>query len=168
MSIFLVEHPEVHATYAEPTPIDSQFPYNEAEHNPMIRSKRLYVHGRASLYRDDPFAAVTNQDIFQSIQVEDMFLSFFLVYFCGLKSIARTPHALVYSKTVKNLEDLTIQIARSASEMARIFEVYPPFMILEKLLDREIYPSLYKEIVDEVRKQTREPRDEWPQLKSTK
>jgi len=63
---------------------------------------------------------------------------------------------------------LTIQIARSASEMARIFEVYPPFMILEKLLDREIYPSLYKEIVDELRKQTREPIDKWPQLKSTK
>lgn len=168
ISMFLVEHPDVRATYAEPTPIDSQFPYNEAEHNPIIRSKRLYLHGRTSLYKDNPFATVTNQDILQTIQVEDIFLSFFFAYFYGLGSIARTPHAFVYSKTVKNLDDLVTQIARSSSEMARIFEAYPPFKLLEKLLEREIYPSPYKQIVEEAKSQTPESLNEWAQLKSTK
>jgi len=168
MSMFLVEHSNVQVTYSEPMPIDSQFPYNEAEHNPIIRSKRLYLHGRTSLYREDPFATITNQDILHTIQVEDMFLSFYFAYFYGLESIAKTPHALVYSKTVKNLDDLVTQIARSASEMARIFDAYPSFKILEKLLEREIYPSQYKQIVEEAKRQTPETINEWTQLKSTK
>lgn len=167
MSMYLVEHPDVQVTYSEPTPIDSQFSYNEAEHEPMIRSKRLYIHGRASLYRRDPFAEIAKQDILGTIRAEDMFLSFYYTYFYGLESIAVTPHALVYSKTVKNLDDLIIQISRSSSEMARIFEVYPPFQILEKLLEREIYPSEYRRIVDEA-KNNMVKVDDWTSLPSTK
>jgi len=168
MHMFLVDNQEVRATYAEPTPIDSQFPCNEAEHFPFIRSKRLYIHGRASLYRLNPFEDLPSGKILDSMQVEDMFLSFFYAYFYGIDSIVQTPHALVYSKTVKNVDDLVRQISRGKSEKQRVFDFYPPFQILDRLMEREIYPSQYRQIMENAAQQANSEVKEWTQLQSTK
>lgn len=168
MQMHLVDKPQVQATYAEPTPLDSQFLYNEAEHNPPVRSERLYIHGRASLYKTDPFKQLMDKSVLTELQVEDIFLSFFFTYFYGLDSINRTPNALIYSKTVKNLEDLVRQLSRNASEFERVFKAYPPFQSLNQLLEREIYPSNYKNTVDEANNYTTPHVKEWTTLESTK
>lgn len=168
MQMHMVENPQIQATYAEPTPLDSQFEFNEAEHNPPIRSERLYIHGRASLYKNNPFKELTTLACLEDIQVEDIFLSFFYIYFYGFDAIDRTPYALVYSKTIKNLEDLAKQLSRTESEMDRLFKVYPPFKLLHQLLEREIYPSHYKDTVNDAKKYVTSNVKEWTRLESTK
>lgn len=166
----LTQNPQSYVTYAEPFPIDSVCVYNQVEHNPPLRSRRLYIHGRTSLYRDDPFSLLTDRTPLEKIQVEDIFLSFFFAYFLGLDSIRRCPHAIIYSKTVKSLEDLAIQTARVSLELERIFNIYPPFRILKELLTREIYSSQYLSLLDglDLPNDKSLRNDVWPRLSTTK
>lgn len=166
MEMNLTEKSELQATYAEPTPFDAQQLYNEAEHNPLIRSKRLYIHGRSSLYRGDPFAELNDRSVIQKLSAEDIFLSFYLAYHFGLDSMASTPHALVYSKTVISYDDLVKQLSRNASEMQRVFDVFPPFRSLDKLLQREIYPGPYQEVIFDAKTKINDTLEGWPPLKS--
>lgn len=167
MQMFLTENDTVQVTYAEPTPLDSQSAYNEAEHNPILRSRRLYYHGRTSLYREDPMNGLVNREIPSELKAEDIFLSFFYTYYRGFDSIARTPHALVFGKTVRNFDDLVTQVSRSQSEISRVHDAYPPFKVLDKALEREIYPGNYRTLNERANNNASEI-EGWPQLGSTK
>lgn len=169
MSMCLTDNPEICVTYAEPVPIDSKNIYNEAEHSPMIRSKRLYFHGRASLYQKNPFETIEKLDIFKHIFAEDLFLSFYFVYFYGLDSIKRAPFAFIYSKTVNNYRDLAKQILRTKLEKEKIFKFYPPFAVIDQLLERELYPSDYKILFDKATSlNVKMGTAKWTRIESTK
>jgi glycosyltransferase involved in cell wall biosynthesis/SAM-dependent methyltransferase len=168
MQMNLVENGKLQVTYAESTPLDSQSIYNQAEHNPILRSKRLYYHGRTSLYREDPFLELAEREIPPELKAEDIFLSFYYTYFYGLNSVAPTPHALVYAKTVGNFEDLVHQVSRSGSEIERVYKAYPPFSILGKVLEREVYPGQYRSLTDRARGEAANNVAEWTRLGSTK
>ncbi len=168
MQMFLVEHEDVQVTYAEPTPLDAQGDYNQAEHNPIMRSKRLYYHGRTSLYRSNPMEKLINHETPQELKAEDIYLSFFYAYFHGLNAMAKAPHALVYSKTVQNFGDFVAQTSRSKSEVRRVYAAYPPFQLLEQVLEREIYSRQYRSITQTAAEQATTNVDEWTRLRSTK
>jgi len=165
--MFLTEQDDVQVTYAEPMPLDSQSAFNEAEHNPLMRSRRLYYHGRASLYRQDPWQTMNQANVPSTLQAEDIFLSFYFAYFFGLDSMARTPHALVFGKTIKSFEDLVQQTSRSNSEIERVYQAYPPFRVLSHVLEREIYPSRYHALTEQARGEAGQA-TEWTRLRTTK
>jgi glycosyltransferase involved in cell wall biosynthesis/SAM-dependent methyltransferase len=173
MTMYLVENPSLEVTYSEPQPIDSICEYNQPEHGKIRRTKRLYIHGRASLYRHNPFNQLEEclpniMELFiNSLQVEDILFSFLYTFFFGLDSIRVTPHSVIYGRTVQSFEDLKTQINRCAKEMATIFSIYPPFAIIEKLLERRIidnvdYKDLLLRIQGEVEK--RAHNSEWTRL----
>lgn len=168
MHMFLAEEKGVKVTYAEPTPLDSQSGYNHAEHDPVLRSERLYFHGRTSLYRRSPFDELKDHEIPPELKAEDIFMSFFYSYFHGLSSIALTPHTLVYGRTVGSLDDLVAQVSRSKSEIERVYKSYPPFRIMGRLLEREIYPGEYHRIFEEANSLSSSNIDEWTRIGNTK
>jgi predicted SAM-dependent methyltransferase len=168
MQMYLSENPTVGVTYSEPQPRDSLTPYNQAEHIPQLRSKRLFFHGRTSLYRDNPFAELVNEEAPSTLRAEDYFFSFFFTYFKGLSSIARTPHAIVYGKSIQTFNDLATQITRASAEIDRVCAIYPPFAIVRRLLDREIFPGPYKDIVEAATGLAQEEETGWTRLESTK
>jgi SAM-dependent methyltransferase len=168
MQMFLSENDGVQVTYAEPTPLDGQGEYNRAEHNPIMRSRRLYYHGRTSLYRGNPMAELTDQDVPSELKAEDIYLSFFYAYFHGLGSMARTPHALVYSRTVQNFEDLVAQASRSKSEIGRVYAAYPPFRTLGGVLERAVYSRQYRSVTQRASEQATDGVNEWTRLRTTK
>lgn len=168
MQMHLTDNEGAEVTYAEPTPLDGQSDYNQAEHNPILRSKRLYYHGRTSLYRHNPLEGLKDQNIPADLKAEDIFLSFYYAYFHGLDSISRTPHALVYGRTTRTFEDLVTQVSRSKSEISRIYEAYPPFKILGKVLEREVYPGAYRSVTEQAMGQAVDTVDEWTQIRNTK
>lgn len=168
MQMYLTENPNVSVTYSEPQPKDNLTPYNQAEHISHLRSKRLFFHGRTSLYRTNPFIELTNEEPPPTLRAEDYFFSFFYTYFRGLSSIARTPHAIVYGKSIQTFSDLAIQISRANAEIDRVCAIYPPFAVVRKLLDREIFPGPYKDIVEAATGQVQEETTGWTRLESTK
>lgn len=167
MQMHLVEEEHIQVSYAEPIPSDSKCDFNESDHVPEIMSKRLYYTSKTSLNRIDPFGIDEVKSILQGFRAEDMFLSFYFVYFFGLNSISRTPHGCVYAKTVRNYEDLVKQISRMNSEMEREFQAYPPFKILLRVLEQRIYPSKYQAIFNRAKAESAYV-EEWTRIESTK
>jgi predicted SAM-dependent methyltransferase len=167
MQIHLVENDQAQVTYAEPMPSDSQTAYNEPDFNPSIATKRLYYTSKTSLNRVDPFARTAIRNILQNFKAEDMFLSFYFIYFYGLQSISRTPHGHTYAKTVGNFEDLVRQMSRMNSEMKREFGSYPPFGILDSVTEQEFFPGDYKDTYQRAQKES-DYVSEWTRIMSTK
>lgn len=168
MHMHLVETPEAQVTYSEPMPLDSQTEFNEAEHNPLIRSRRLYLHGRASLYRDSPANELKIGEARGILKAEDIFMSFFYTYFYGFGAISRAPHALVYGRTASNYEELVSQASRSKSEITRILRAFPPFSILRTALDREVYAGDYRKVTNQVQSEATSDIQDWTRLEGTK
>lgn len=160
-------HPEVLVTYAEPVPIDSAQLYNRPEHHPAESSRRLYFNGKASLYRSDPFSLPGVAPLADELRAEDIFLSFYFVYFHGLNSVGRTPHAIVYHKTIGSYDDLVRMISRTKSEIARILQLVPDFGVLELVLAQEIVPGEYRAILERAGMDAGYV-DDWLRLPTTK
>lgn len=168
MQMFLVENPSILATYSEPRPNDTITLYNAAEHIPSLRSRRLFFHGRTSLHRFNPFQELLDERSLGELRAEDYFLSFYYAYFRGLGSIARTPHAVVYGKSVQTFHDLAMQLTRANAEIERVCHSFPPFRTIRSLLDREVFSSEYKQILDSAKGKVEEEKEGWTRLESTK
>lgn len=167
MQIHLVENPEAQVTYAEPMPSDAQTAYNEPDFNPSIATNRLYYTSKTSLNRVDPFARPAIKSILEGFKAEDMFLSFYFIYFYGLSAISRTPHGHIYAKTVGNYDDLVKQMSRMNSEMQREFGAYPPFGVLDSITEQEFYDGDYKDIYTKAQGEATYV-SEWTRIMSTK
>lgn len=168
MQMFLAESPEVGVTYSEPLPLNAKTEFNAVDYTPELRSRRLFHHGRASLYREDPFDQLADRELPKALRAEDYFLSFYFTYFRGLGSMVRTPHAMVYGKSVQNFDDLATQVARTGAEIDRVTQVFPPFNILRKLLRREIFSPEYKKLVADAEQVEIDTTGEYARLSSTK
>jgi len=169
MELCLIENKNVQITYAEPIPMGQKNIYNEAEYHQYIRSKRLYYHGRVSLYRKNPFLRIKNKNAIKEIAVEDILFSFYCAYYYGLDSIRRASYAIIYSKPIKSIFDLAKQIIRTKKEKEIIFKYYPQFEILDKLFYREIYSKKYKILVNKAMNLNIKTRKcEWTRIESTK
>jgi hypothetical protein len=160
-------HPDILVTYAEPVPIDAAQLYNRPEHNPAESTQRLYFNGKTSLYRSDPFALPGVAAVADELRAEDVFLSFYFTYFHGLGSIERTPHAIVYHKTIGSYCDLVAMISRTRSEIGRILRRVPEFRILELVLTQETAPGEYRALLERAEMETGYV-DDWTRLATTK
>lgn len=160
-------HPDVFVTYSEPVPIDAAQSYNRPEHNPAELSRRLYFNGKASLYRSDPFVLPGVASVADDLRAEDVFLSFYLTYFHGLESIDRTPHAIVYHKTIGSYQDLVAMISRTRSEIGRILRRIPEFGVLDQVLAQEAAPGEYRALLERAETEARYV-DDWTRLVTTK
>jgi predicted SAM-dependent methyltransferase/glycosyltransferase involved in cell wall biosynthesis len=149
LEMFLENNPGVFATYSEPKPLDARRQHNVDDHDPTMRTKRLYIHGKNSLYRDNPFAQLVGTDrILEGVKVEDMFLSFYLAYYFGLDAIQQAPGAFVGCRTIATMHDLQNQIGRAHHELNRVFDVFPPFKAISNILQRDILHEPLKRLRD--------------------
>ena len=167
MQMHLVETPAAKVTYAEPLPLENLSIYNLPWFSPKAMSKRLYFTGKTSLYRNNPHADPDISRMPGDLVVDDIFPSFYYVYYYGFESISRAPHAFVYEKVAGNFTDLVSQISRAESEIKRIFAIYPHLRLLGNIMDQEVYDNSYKSLLNRARKQTTYLK-EWARLESTK
>ena len=164
----LLANPEVRVTYAEPYPLNSMTPYNEVEHTPPSRSKRLYYHGRTCLFRSNPLVVLKDAKLPKTLKAEDVFLSYLYAYYYGLDSISLAPHALVYGRTVTSLDDLRLQHSRLAEELEALHVIFPPFKLLDSLLEREVFIDSYANLVKAAKQVKIELNGDWQQITGTK
>lgn len=168
MQMDMVENENLQVTYAEPTPLDAVNIYNANDHRAELMSKRLYFTSKASICREDPFVKHDLEEILKGVMAEDIFLSFYYAYYYGLDSIGRTPHGLVYCKTVGNFEDLVKQQSRAESDIKRLFEAHPSFAILGRIMEQEVYPGTdYYSLMVKARANKKYV-EEWTRIMSTK
>lgn len=167
MQMHLLEHPDVKVTYAEPQTFEPLSDYNEPWHVSTKVSKRLYYVGKTSLYQQNPFYDKHISSRPSEIIADDVFTSFYFVYYFGFDSISRTPNAIVYEKVANGFDDLVKQLSRISSEIQRIFTHYPEFEVLNLALEQELYKSRYRSLTRRaLRKVTYV--DGWTRLESTK
>lgn len=167
MTMHLLSNPGLEVTYAEPIPVNTQNQYNEVEHDKQLRSRRLYYHGRASLFQNNPCEIGMYAKNSNKLLCEDVLLSYYFAYFRGLDSISSAPHSYVYSKSPDNLPDLELQRSRLAREIQNVHKLFPPFAILDSLFERDIYSRSYREILRRIHT-GKTTINEWGKIRSTK
>lgn len=166
MQIYLHENKNTQVTYAEPITFQTPSDFNEPVYMPEIMSKRLYYTGKTSLYRNDPRLIYSKMT--EDLIADDIFNSFYFIYYFGFDSIARTPNALVYENIIDNFDDLVSQLSRSSSEITRIFKDFPEFEPIGKIVEQNVDPySRYGKLYFEALKKIKYV-DGWTRLESTK
>lgn len=167
LQMHLVEQPQAKVTYAEPKPLEAPSAFNEPWYQPQLWSRRLYYTGKTSLYRGNPYLEAGTRRLPKEFVADDIYMSFYYVYYYGFEAISRAPHAVVYEKVAGTLTDLTAQLSRAHSEIRRVFKRYPEFEILGPVMEQELYPSRYQRLVQRANKQLTYVAD-WTRLESTK
>ncbi len=182
MYMNLVENKNIQVTYAEPIAVGSKNEFNILQFNQSLRSKRLYIHGRCSMYQANPFKLFDFNLIKKSgCKVEDIILSYAYIFYYGIDSIKCTNHAIIYSKPIDNRKDFEKKIERIKNEIYLIEKNFPYFIPLRNILDRKILSprchlapcininpilKLYKNI--KYKKSPNPSVHEWYRLESTK
>ena len=163
----LLSDDRLQVVYGEPTAVDAQGPFNEADHVPAVLSKRLYFTAKASLLREDFLSRSELAQVRRGVCAEDIFLSFYLAFYYGLESISRAPGALVYSKTVGTFEDVVRQQSRSASDITRLMAAFPPFGMLQEVFEQQVRSVEYAALLQQANASAGYV-DEWTRIPSTK
>jgi predicted SAM-dependent methyltransferase len=144
MYITLAKNKNIQVTYAEPIPVGNKSEFNLLQFNQWLRSKRLYIHGRCSMYQTNPFSLFDFDLIKASgCKVEDIILSYAFIFYYGIDSIQCTNHAIVYSKPIDNRQDFEKKIERIKNEIYLIEKRFPYFIPLRNILDRKILSPKY-------------------------
>ena len=150
MTMHILSNPELEVVYAEPIPKNIKNKYNEVEHNKSLRSKRVYYHGRTSLFRHNPCKIEMFAENINNLLCEDVLLSYYFAYFKGLNSMAAAAHAYTYSETVENFSGLELQKQRLAQEIRNVHNVSAPFAILDNIFKRDVYSESYRRILKKI------------------
>jgi glycosyltransferase involved in cell wall biosynthesis/predicted SAM-dependent methyltransferase/8-oxo-dGTP pyrophosphatase MutT (NUDIX family) len=172
MYLFLIDQQQVQVTYSETIPVGRVNFFNYADHRQCIRTKRLYLHGRASMYRSDPFKLFNKNILNDSeVLVEDIIFSFAYIMHYGFDSIQNTPGGFIYAPAINSLQDLYNQCDRQNHEMNKIFSTLPYLKILNYLLERQWIPSRESEPI--LRLLTKKifnsnPSMDWTRIESSK
>lgn len=165
------------ATYIEPMPLGkNKNIYNYLSFYPHARSKRVYIHGRCSMYKHNPFLFFDFAKIKQAnLLVEDIILSYAYIFYFGFDAVLRTDIGFVKSNPISCKDDFIKKIIRTKKEIEKIENYFPYFKILTNLLNREFAnPSLkFKQLIsnieiDEDINLNIAAHQEWLRLDSTK
>jgi predicted SAM-dependent methyltransferase/glycosyltransferase involved in cell wall biosynthesis len=139
MYINLLNNKDIQVTYAEPMPIGIENEFNYLQYHQWLRSQRLYIHGRCSMYRTNPFDLFNFDMIKKSgCRVEDIILSYCYAFYFGLDSIKCTDHAVIYSTPINNEHDFEKKILRINQEIHLIETSFPSFIPMRSILDRKL------------------------------
>ncbi|MFA6535180.1 MAG: glycosyltransferase [Candidatus Babeliales bacterium] len=146
MYMNLFENKDIQVTYAEPIPVGMENEFNYLQYHQWMRSKRLYIHGRCSMYRTNPFD-LFNFDLIKKsgCRVEDIILSYCYAFYYGLSSIKCTDHAIIYSTPVDNEHDFEKKILRVKQEINILEKNFPYFIPMRSVLDRKLLCKSKKE-----------------------
>lgn len=136
---FLIKNPLCEVTYADPRYTNNKNLLNFGDFYTELRSKRLYIHGRCSMYKRDPFKLFSRNKILKTKTiVEDIIFSYLYIFYFGFCSIQVTPGALVYSKAPSTLGDIVRSIRRTNIELKKIENCFPYLKIVTTLIKREL------------------------------
>ncbi len=139
MYMNLCKNKDIQVTYAEPIPVGMENEFNYLQYHQWLRTKRLYIHGRCSMYRSNPFD-LFNFDLIKKsgCRVEDIILSYCYAFYYGLSSIKCTDNAIIYSTPVDNKHDFEKKILRVKQEINMIETNFPYFIPMRSVLDRKL------------------------------
>lgn len=125
-------------TYAEVRPLeDLPNRFNMAEFFQEFRTKRLYYHGRVSLYRSSPFDHFPEEVVANAgTLVEDMIFSCLYACYFGLESMGPAKGAFVKSAQPTSFDMGIRKFDRCRSEIDKIEAAFPQLRILSSVMKR--------------------------------
>jgi glycosyltransferase involved in cell wall biosynthesis len=138
MYMYLIENPATQASYSEPVvellnKYYSTSLYNDAKN----KTKRLYLHGRTSIYRKNPFSIFDFEKIKNAgCIVEDIALSYGFITYYGFDSIQATPHAITYFTPEATKKERESKLIRSKKEIECLEEKFPYFKLITPIIQR--------------------------------
>jgi len=127
-----------HATYSDPVATGEENKFNWEAFHPEARSQRLFIHGRASMYRASPFDLFDfNQFLNSNVLTEDILLSYAYALHYGMNAIKVTPGAIVYYKPQTEKLDKEKKVQRTQKEIQKIESFFPYFKSFSSILKRK-------------------------------
>jgi guanylate kinase len=169
MYMMLCKNINIQATYSDPVATGEENKYNWEAFHPEARSQRLFIHGRASMYRTSPFDLFDfNQFLNSNVLTEDILLSYAYALHYGMNSIKVTPGAIVYYKPQTEKLDKEKKVQRTQKEIQKIESFFPYFKSFSSILKRKNFVSSEPESTSPEQHTLQSDHDEWDRLESSK
>lgn len=176
MYMMMRSNVNIQATYSEPVATGEKNQYNWQAFHPEARSQRLFIHGRASMYRTSPFDLFDfNQILRSNVLTEDILLSYAYALHYGMNAIKVTPGAIIYYKPQTEKLDKEKKIQRTKKEIQKIESFFPYFKSFRSILERKefgcsefaLLPS-EQHHASNIAKLSQSDKEEWDRLESSK